>query len=119
MRRQAETFALRLARRFPQAFLNGIAPSAKEEVIRWIRAALPPHPGRPPKPSVTLACELKRKGVAWPDIYPQCIENLSALKWAERRQEIRRLRNAYRGRCRLIRGQHSKNPLPISPAEKN
>ncbi len=119
LRRQVENFAKRLSRRFPQVFLDGFAVSAKVGVIRWLRAALPPHPGRPRKASVTLAYALRRKGVAWPKIYPQCIPGLAALRWAERRKEIRRLRNAYRYRCRLMRRQRSKNSSTISDAEKN
>ena len=119
IRRQVEGFAKRLSRRFPQAFANGHGPSTKEEIIHWIRAVLPPHPGRPRKPSITLACELRRKGHPWREIYPQCIPNLSARTWAERRLEIRRLRNAYRGRHRLARAHPNKNPPSISHAEKN
>jgi hypothetical protein len=119
IRRQVESFAQRLARRFPRAFANGHGSATKEDVLHWIRAALPPHPGRPRKPSITLAWRLRRKGIPWPEIYPQCIENLSSLKWQNRRQEIRRLRNAYRARHRLSRKQESKNLPSISHPEKN
>jgi hypothetical protein len=112
-------FAQRLARRFAQAFADGNGTDTKKQVIGWIRAALPPHAGRPRKPSVTLAWRLRRKGVPWREVYPQCIENLPALEWRERRQKIRRLRNAYRGRRRLACNRRGKNPPSISHAEKN
>jgi hypothetical protein len=114
-----ERFAQRLARRFPQAFADGNGSDTKKQVVGWIRAALPPHAGRPRNATVTLAWRLKRQGIPWPEIYPQCIENLSALPWRERRQRIRRLRNAYRGRRRLTCKPRSKNPQPISSPEKN
>jgi hypothetical protein len=114
-----QRFARRLSRRFSQAFSDGHGLDTKEEVIRWIRAAMPPHPGRPRKPSVTRACELKREGAAWRDIYRECIPRYATLNWRERRLEIRRLRNAYRARCRLARSQRSKNPSLISHAESN
>lgn len=119
VRRYVESFAQRLARRFPQAFADGHGSDTKRQVIGWIRAALPPHPGRPRKPSVTLAWRLRRKGVPWCEIYPLCIENLAAFEWRKRRQEIRRLRNAYRGRRRLTCKRERKNPPSISHAEKN
>ena len=119
IRRQVVDFVRRLAGRFPQAFGDGNGTNTKKQVIGWMRAALPPHAGRPRKPSVTLAWQLRRKGVPWPEIYPQCIGNLGALKWGQRRQEIRRLRNAYRGRRRLTCKRRSKNPLLISHAENN
>jgi len=119
IRLQVVRFAGRLCRRFPQAFRDGHAVDSKEEVIRWLRTALPPHPGRPRKPSVTLACRLRSEGVAWREIYPRCIENLAAFDWRKRRQEIRRLRNAYRARHRLASKPPSKNPPFISHAEKN
>jgi len=119
IRRQVEGFAQRLARRFAQAFAGGNGTDTKKQVIGWIRAALPPHAGRPRNPSITLACGLRRKGVPWPEIYPQCIENLAALEWQKRRQEIRRLRNGYRGRRRLTCKRRGKNPSVISHEEKN
>ena len=117
VRVEVERFAKRLSRKFPQAFTNGLALSAKGEVIRWLRAALPPHPGRPRKRGVTLACKLRRKGMPWIQIYSQCIPALAALRWTERRKEIRRLHSAYR--CRLLRSQRTKNPATFSHAEKN
>jgi len=119
IRRQVEGFAKRLYRHFPRPFTDPHATATKEKVIHWIRAALPPHPGRPRKPTVTLAYQLRRKGVPWPDIYPQCIVNFAAHKWVERRQEIRRLRNAYRGRRRLARSRRRKKSLFVCHAEKN
>jgi hypothetical protein len=119
MRRQVEGFAQRLPRRFPQAFADGNGTDTKKQVIVWMRATLPPHPGRPRKPSVTLAWRLRRKGVPWREIYPLCIENLAAFEWRKRRQEIRRLRNAYRGRRRLTCKRQSKNPSLIPHAENN
>jgi hypothetical protein len=119
IRLQVERFAQRLARRFPQAFADGNGTDTKKQIIGWMKAALPPHAGRPRKPSVTLAWQLRRKHVPWPEIYPQCIGNFAALKWEQRRKEIRRLRNAYRGRRRLSGKRRSKNPLLISHAENN
>ncbi len=119
IRLAVDRFARQLSRRFPQFFANGIAVSGKERVITWLRAALPPRPGRPRKATVTLAFTLRRKGAAWPEIYPRCIPGLHSLKWAERRRAIRRLRNAYRYRCRFMRRKRSKNPPSVSPAEKN
>jgi len=119
IRRQVESFARRLARRFPQAFADGNGTETKKQAVGWMRAALPPHAGRPRKPSVTLAWRLRRKGVPWREIYPQCIENLPAMEWRKRRQEIRRLRNAYRGRRRIACTQRSKNPSAICHTEKN
>ena len=119
IRHQVESFAQRLARRFPQAFADGKGTNTKKQIIGWMRAALPPHAGRPRKPAVTLAWCLRRKGLRWPEIYPQCIENLSALPWRERRQRIRRLRSAYRGRRRANCKRRSKNPSLIAHAENN
>jgi len=119
IRQEVEAFAERLARRFPQAFADVPSSASKEDVIHWIRAALPPHPGRPRKPSVTLACRLRREGVPWPEIYLQCIENLAAFDWRKRRQEICRLRNAYRARYRLPGAHESKKPPSVSHARKN
>jgi hypothetical protein len=99
IRRRVRAFSRRLARRFPRAFAESHATSTKEAVIGWVREALPPHPGRPRKASITLACELKRQGVPWHDIYHQCIPQYAALKWGERRLEIARLRNAVRARA--------------------
>jgi hypothetical protein len=119
IRRQVDGFAQRLARRFSQAFADGNGTDTKKQVIGWMRAALPPHAGRPRDPSVTLAWCLRRKGVPWREIYPQCIEKLAALKWRKRRQKIRRLRNAYRGRRRLACNRRRKNPSLIPHAENN
>lgn len=101
IRLRVERFAGRLARQFPQAFADG--RRLKKEVIRWMRSALPPHPGRPRKPTVTRAYALKHRGTPWRDIYRECIPRYDTLKWEERRLEIRRLRNAYRSRLRLAR----------------
>jgi hypothetical protein len=119
IRLEVERFAKRLARRFPQAFTDGDSIDTKEAAIRWLRAAMPPHPGRPRKPTVTLAWRLRRKGVPWREIYPVCIENLAAFDWRRRRQEIRRLRNAYRARRRLTCQREGKNPPFVSHPEKN
>jgi hypothetical protein len=119
LRLQTERFARRLSRRYPEAFTYANAQTTKEEVIRQIRIALPPHPGRPRKASVTRACELKRGGAAWRDIYAQCIPGYGALKWRDRRLEIARLRNAVRARRRLDRGRARKNPKAISHQERN
>jgi hypothetical protein len=114
-----ECFARRLCHKYPHAFADGNGSDTKKQVIGWIRAALPPHAGRPRDATITLAWRLRRQGVPWPEIYPQCIENLAALSWRERRQRIRRLRNAYRGRRRLTCKPRSKNPSSISNPEKN
>jgi hypothetical protein len=119
MRLQVQRFARRLCRQFPLAFRDAHSVESKETAIRWLRVALPPHPGRPRKASVTLACRLRREGVPWREIYPRCIENLAAFDWRTRRQEIRRLRNAYRARHRLVRRQEGENPPSVSHADKN
>jgi hypothetical protein len=76
-------------------------PGFKRAVTRLLWSFLPPNPGRPRKPEVTLAVTLRQNGSPWPDIYPQCIPNYSSLLWKERRLKIARLRNAVRGRKRL------------------
>ena len=92
---------------------------SKEEVIRQIRNALPPHPGRPRKTYVTRACELKDCATPWRVIYAQSIPRYAALSWSERRLEIARLRNAVRARRVPDRRRARKNPRPISHDEKN
>jgi hypothetical protein len=116
IRVQVERFARRLCRRFAPAFTDG---DSKEEVLRWLRAALPPHPGRRRKATITEALELNRKGVAWSDIYTQCIPGYQSLRWQERRKKIARLRNAVRARRGSRPRQASKNSPVICHNEKN
>jgi hypothetical protein len=119
VRLEVQRFARRLCRRFPQAFAREHCLSTKEDVIHWLRAALPPHAGRPPKASVTQAVELRGKGTAWSDIYAECIPGYRSLNWTVRRVEIARLRNAVRSRARLTRIRHKKNVPSVSHAENN
>jgi hypothetical protein len=119
VRLETERFARRLCRRYPEAFTHPNATLSKEEVIRQIRIALPPHPGRPRKANVTHACELKDCATPWREIYAQCIPGYVALQWGERRMEIARLRNAVRARRLPDRGRARKNPHAISHQERN
>jgi hypothetical protein len=69
--------------------------------------------------SVTRAWEMKRLGVEWRAIYPECISGYATLTWKERRKEIARLRNAVRARRGSRRPQARKNSPVISNNEKN
>jgi hypothetical protein len=112
-------FARGLATRFPQAFIEAIGKHTKEEVLRLIRIALPPHPGRRRKASVTRAWELQQQGVAWCDIYPQCIPGYGGLRWKDRRKEQVRLQNAVHARPSSRPRQKRKISPVISNDEKN
>jgi hypothetical protein len=116
---ETQQFARRICRTHPRAFTHVNATATKEAVIRQIRATLPPHPGRPRMDSVTRAWEMKRLGVEWRAIYPQCISGFVTLTWKERRKEIARLRNAVRARCGSRSPQLWKNSPVISRNEKN
>jgi hypothetical protein len=114
IRLEIERFARRLSRKYLYAFKDGQGYGIKKKVIRWIRSALPPHPGRPLDPAISLACKLRRKGMEWPEIYRLCIPNFDCLHWGERRKKLRSLRNSYRGRIR-----RRKNSSRISYQENN
>jgi hypothetical protein len=115
---ETERFASRVCQRHPGAFTQPNATATKKAVIRQIKISLPPHPGRPRKARVTRACELKRQGIPWREIYRQCIPGYATLKRTDRHKEILRLRNAARARPDFRRRPQRKNSSLISSNKK-
>jgi hypothetical protein len=70
----------------------------KECAVRYLRLALGPGPGRPPKQTVTQAVKMRAEGKAWPEIYSACLahsEGMTADTWTI---ACLRLRSAVRSR---------------------
>jgi len=70
----------------------------KAQAVFYLRRHLPPGPGRPSEDAITKAINLRKQGVAWKQIYPQCIPDHSQLPPAVRRQAEENLRAARRSR---------------------
>ena len=82
-------------------FSEDIAQDArrfKKLAVHHLRRSLPPFPGRPPEAALTKAIGLRKQGLEWKQIYPQCIPNHSSLPPTERRQAESNLRGACRSR---------------------
>jgi hypothetical protein len=94
-----ERFARELRGKFPDEIES--APRAfKRRVIRSLRAALPPGPGRPCAAAVSLAVQMRAQGSSWSVIYAMCIP--STLARDSRQLAQLRLRSAVRARRRRL-----------------
>lgn len=93
LRAYMEKVTAGLRQKFAAERANG--PRAfKEHAVRYLRLALGPGPGRPPKESVTLAVKMLDHGDSWREIYGALgYDKLSA---DERTVECLRLRSAVR-----------------------
>jgi hypothetical protein len=109
IREQVERFAQRLARQFPQAFLNGNGTKTKKRVVSWMRATLPPHAGRPADEATTRAVEMRVKNAPWLEIYRECIPHFSELDDGTRQLAMIRLRSVVRSR-RFARKRKKSHP---------
>src|SRR5260370_23058182 len=70
----------------------------KECAVRYLRLALGPGPGRPPKKTVTQAGKMRAEGKTWCEVYSACLshsEGISADTWT---LACLRLRSAVRSR---------------------
>lgn len=94
---EAKRFTRRLRREFG-ALIQMDAKTFKKCVMSCVRRGLPPFVGRPSDDAITRAIELRKQGIPWKEIYPQCISNHACLSPAERRQAEGNLRAAKRSR---------------------
>jgi hypothetical protein len=76
----------------------------KKRVVRFIRLALPPGPGRPLNDAVTRAIELRAQNTPWLVVYRACIQNFTVLGEGSRQLAMSRLRSAVRARRHLQKG---------------
>ena len=70
----------------------------KKRVVALLRRNLPPFAGRPTEAAITLAINLRKKGLEWSAIYPSCIPRHASLPPAERQIAESNLRAARRSR---------------------
>lgn len=93
----ARRFTSRLKQKY-SAEIDRDAKGFKKCVVHLVRGGLPPLAGRPHEAAITLADELRKKGVEWKAIYAQCIPNHTNLPPAERRIAEHNLRASRRSR---------------------
>ena len=75
----------------------------KKRVVHKLKLYLPPGPGRPAEASITKAVELRKQGLDWKQIYPQCIPNHAQFDPPIRRMAELNLRAARRSRLNAAR----------------
>jgi hypothetical protein len=90
-------FTSRLKHKY-SAEIDCDAKGFKKCVVHLVRRGLPPLAGRPNEAAITLADELRKRGLEWKAIYTQCIPNHANLPPAERRIAENNLRAARRSR---------------------
>jgi hypothetical protein len=96
----------RIAAMLQRDFARQIAENAKvfkKRVVHKLKLYLPPGPGRPAEASITKAVELRKLGLDWMQIYPQCIPNHAQLDPPTRRMAELNLRAARRSRLNTAR----------------
>ena len=79
----------------------------KRLAVSYLRNYLPPGPGRPAVDAVTEAMQLRKQGMEWKQIYPQCIPNHAQLEPAVRCQAESNLRGACRSRRNTTRRRNT------------
>ena len=107
--RQALVLIAREHRRtFKRLFLSD--PTLKDRGARLYRSLLLPRrrPGRPRSEQVTKAVELRRAGVAWPEICERVIPDYRQLPYDTQQQRSDRLQRAARARERKSPGKSSR-----------
>ncbi len=102
---QAPKGLTRRARVFTDSLRRHYAPEIaadpqgfKRSVVRLIRLALPPGPGRPADEAVTRAAKMRAQGTPWLEIYRECIPHFAELDNGIRQLPMLRLRAAVRSR---------------------
>lgn len=71
----------------------------KRRVIRLLKGALPPGPGRPCAKLVTRATYMRTKGKSWQEIYAECLSGIISAPESRQLQQSR-LRSAVRARLK-------------------
>ena len=91
----------------------------KRLAVSYLKNYLPPGPGRPPEDAITKAMQLRKQGLEWKQIYPQCIPDHAQPIPAVRRQAESKLRGACRSRrntARRRKTQQGFSAATTSPA---
>jgi hypothetical protein len=102
--RAVQDFAAHLKRMFgAQMGDDKRAREFKKYVVRALRRNLPPGPGRPPDAAVSLALELRQRGLPWDAVCEQCIPNFRGLSRGQRQLAKSMLRSKCRSRRNTAR----------------
>lgn len=109
-------FIARLKHKY-SADIDRDAKGFKKCVVHLVRRGLPPLAGRPNEAAITLADELRKKGLEWKAIYAQCIPNHADLPPADRRIAENNLRAARRSRKSAARRR--RKSVRSNPADAN
>src|SRR5713101_4793086 len=75
----------------------------KQCVVRYLRLALGPGPGRPPKQTITQAVNMRAEGKSWPEVYSACFTHSESMRADSWTLACLRLRSAVRSRRRAER----------------